>query len=75
MDADTVGQRIQDLRKKQGLSLRELAQKAKVHKSAIHAAETGARHGKRLTLETGIRLALALGVSLDFLAGTYEPEG
>jgi transcriptional regulator with XRE-family HTH domain len=72
MEADTVGQRLRDLREKQGLSRPALAAKAHVRVSAIHAVESGKRHGKRLTLETGIRLARALGVSLDYLAGTYE---
>ena len=74
MEADTVGQRIRDLRERRGLSLRVLAKTAGVTKSAIHAVETGARRGKRLTLETGMKLARALGVSLDYLTGMYDKQ-
>jgi hypothetical protein len=35
---------------------------------------TGARAGGKLTLETGKRLARALGISLDVIAGVYEEE-
>jgi hypothetical protein len=36
--------------------------------------ETGARAGGKLSLETGKRLARALGISLDVIAGVYEDE-
>jgi hypothetical protein len=36
--------------------------------------ETGARAGGKLSLETGKRLARALGISLDVIAGVYENE-
>ena len=72
MEADTVGQRILRLREQMDLTRPQLAARAKVRVSAIYAVETGKRHGKRLTLETGIRLARALNVSLDYLAGRDE---
>jgi transcriptional regulator with XRE-family HTH domain len=74
MEADTVGQRIQRVREQRKLSRQQLADMAGVGVNAIHGVETGRRYGKRLTLETGIRLAKALGVTLDYLAGAYEGQ-
>jgi transcriptional regulator with XRE-family HTH domain len=54
------------------LTLRALAQKAGVPLSSIYGVEAGTRLGARLSLETGKRLALALGVTLDYLAGMHE---
>jgi transcriptional regulator with XRE-family HTH domain len=71
---DSVGERIQRLRRTKGLSLRQLAKQAGVPQSTLSAVETGARGGRNLTLETGKRLAKALGVTLDYLAGMYEEE-
>jgi transcriptional regulator with XRE-family HTH domain len=70
--ADAVGKRIRRLREKQGLTLRALAAKAGVPTSSINAVEMGTRTGARLSLETGKKLALALGVTLDYLAGIHE---
>ena len=75
MEADAVGQRIRRLREQRGLTRPELARMAGIRVSAIHAVETGTRYGRRLTLETGVKLARALNVSLDFLAGRDEQEG
>src|SRR5262245_5819851 len=69
---DAIGQRIQRLRAKQGLTLRALANKAGVPVSSINAVEMGTRTGARLSLETGKRLALAFGVTLDYLAGMHD---
>jgi transcriptional regulator with XRE-family HTH domain len=71
---DSVGERIQRLRRDRGLSLRQLAKQAGVPQSSLSAVETGARGGRNLTLDTGKRLAKALGVTLDYLAGMYEEE-
>src|SRR5712691_4946044 len=69
---DAVGKRIRRLREKQGLTLRALATKAGVPTSSINAVEQGTRTGARLSLETGKKLALALGVTLDYLSGMHE---
>ena len=69
---DAVGQRIRRLRGQQGLSLRTLAAKAGVATSSINAVERGTRTGARLSLETGKKLARALGVTLDYLSGMHE---
>ena len=72
---DAVGKRIRRLRERQGLSLRALATKAGVPTSSINAVEKGTRAGARLSLETGKKLALALGVTLDYLSGMHEALG
>ena len=69
---DAVGTRIRRLREKHGLTLRALATRAGVPASSISAVEQGTRAGARLSLATGKKLALALGVTLDYLAGMYE---
>ena len=69
---DAVGKRIRRLREKHGLTLRALAAKAGVPTSSINAVEQGTRAGARLSLETGKKLALALGVTLDYLSGMHE---
>jgi transcriptional regulator with XRE-family HTH domain len=72
---DAVGKRIRRLREKHGLTLRALAAKAGVPTSSINAVEQGTRAGARLSLETGKKLALALGVTLDYLSGMHEELG
>ena len=72
---DAVGKRIRRLRDKHGFTLRALAAKAGVPTSSINAVEQGTRAGARLSLETGKRLALALGVTLDYLSGMHEEMG
>lgn len=72
--ADAVGERIKRLRRSRNLSLRQLAEAAKVPVSTLSAIESGERFGRNLTLETGKRLARALGISLDVIAGVYDEE-
>jgi transcriptional regulator with XRE-family HTH domain len=71
---DSIGERLKHLRKSRGLTLRQLAGLAQVPQSTLSSVETGARAGGKLTLETGKRLARALGISLDVIAGVYEDE-
>ena len=71
---DTIGERLARIRHERGLSLQQLADRSGVAKSVLSYVETGARPGSGLTLATALRLARALGVSLDVLAGTYERE-
>lgn len=58
--------RVYELRKKQGVTLLQLAEKAKVSKTAINNFERGETCP---TAETLTRLAEALGVSIDKLLG------
>ena len=69
--ADHVGERLRRIRLAQGLTLQVLARRAQVSQSTLSEVETGSRNGDNLTLATGRRLAQALGVSLDVIAGVY----
>ena len=72
MERMTIGQRIEYLRKERGLSVAKLASQAHIPASTLHYVENGARDGGRLSVETAMRLARALGVSLDYLCGMYD---
>ena len=71
---DHIGERVQRIRHERGLSLRRLAEQSGTAISVLSYVESGKRPGSGLTLATALRLARALGVSLDVLAGTYERE-
>jgi transcriptional regulator with XRE-family HTH domain len=73
--SDSIGERIKHLRKSRGLTIRQLAGLAHVPQSTLSSVESGARSGSNLSLETGKRLARALGISLDVIAGVYEDDG
>jgi len=66
----TIGERIKKLRQELGLSQQGLAQKAGVRRPTISELESGKQQG--LTVDTAKRLARALGVGIDYLAGTWE---
>ena len=66
---DIVGRRIYTLRKKRGLTQAQLADLADLPQSQISQIESGARLGSTIQLDAARRLAFALGVSLDALAG------
>ena len=67
-----LGQRIRQARERKGWSQRELARQAQVRHAIISELETGKK-----TDTIGVilkRLARALGVSVDFLLGTFEDD-
>ena len=66
--ADLVRERLQRLRQQRGLTLQGLAALTQVSPSQIWNIESGLRQGDRLSLAVVKRLAVALGVSLDYLA-------
>jgi transcriptional regulator with XRE-family HTH domain len=67
-----MGERFQQLRQEKGMSQPELARAAKVSVGALRNWE----QGRRIPLfDAAIRLALALGVSLDELAGIGPTVG
>src|SRR5205809_340304 len=66
--ADHVRERYQRLQHQRGLTLQGLADLAQVSPSQIWNIESGLRQGERLSLAVAKRLAVALGVSLDYLA-------
>jgi len=68
-----LGARLKKERARKGWTLRQLAQFAQVNHAWIARLESGERHN--ISLEAGARLAVALGVSLDYLAGIVsEPQ-
>lgn len=66
----TLGERIKRLRERRGWNQRELARRAQVDHAWIYRLENGERHN--ISLDAAKRLATALGVSLDVLAGMHE---
>ena len=67
-----IGARIQRYRHQRGWTLRELGMYAKIDFAWISRLESGEKHN--ISLESATRLAQALGVSLDYLAGlTSDP--
>ncbi len=67
----TIGNNVRRLRMKNGLMQEELAEKALLSSKAIQKVETG-RSG--MYVDTFIRIAGALNVSLDILTGIGEME-
>lgn len=66
-----MGQRLQELRQRAGLSQSELARAAEVPIGSLRNWE----HGRRTPLlDAAARIAQALGISLDELAGTGQAE-
>jgi transcriptional regulator with XRE-family HTH domain len=65
-----LGERIKVQRARRQWTLRELARQAEVDAAWIHRLETGDRHN--ISLEAAARVARALGVSVDYLAGIVD---
>jgi transcriptional regulator with XRE-family HTH domain len=72
--ADVIGRRIKRLRQARGLSLRALGKLAAVPVSSINSVELGKRAGSGLTAKTCVRLARALGITVDALVRMDEDE-
>ena len=69
----TIGGRLRELRKKQGMTLVELAKTSGVDAATISRIETGRMTG---TLESHLRLSRALGAKLaDVYAGLEQAKG
>ena len=68
----TLGNRIKKFRHARGWTMRDLAKLSRVDHAWICRVETGER--SNISLEAATRVAQALGVSLDYLAGlTFDP--
>ena len=67
-----IGERLRRLRGKRGLSVRQLARLADVPHETISRLENNQQ--RHPSLPVAMRLAKALGVTLDYLAGMYEEE-
>ena len=68
----SLGERLRTERQKKGWSQRELARRARVRHATIVEIETGARTETRTDIAR--RLAIALGVTVDYLVGMYETD-
>ena len=69
----TFGQRLKRFRELQGLSQNQLAQQAGVTHPLISMVESGKHHAVRI--ETAVKLARVLHISLDELIGVATPSG
>jgi transcriptional regulator with XRE-family HTH domain len=70
--ASQLGQRLKAYRELAGLSQNELSKRSGVPRPTITNVESGAQDG--LTLENARKLARALGITIDALAGKEEKE-
>ena len=68
----SLAQRIRQRREQLVMSQSELARRTGVPQSRISEFENGSKTG--MTLDTAKRLARVLGVSIDYLAGTWDEE-
>lgn len=68
----TLGDRVQLWRIRKGWGLRELARHSGVDVSLISRLESGDR--QTISLDAAMKLARALGISLDYLSGMYEDQ-
>jgi transcriptional regulator with XRE-family HTH domain len=66
---DTIGERVTRIRKAQGLTQKQLAEKIGIKRSLVTDYETGRL---RLNGEVIVRFALALGVSADLILGLSD---
>lgn len=67
-----LGERVRELRAKQGLNQKQLAEKAGITQATISRIESGLVH--QLKSEALKRLALALATTVDYLIGkTTKP--
>lgn len=67
-----LGKRLYDLRIKKRLGLREVAELALVSVGQVHRIETGEYVAP--TLPTIVKVAEALGTSIDYLSGRVDEE-
>jgi len=68
----TFGERLRRAREARGWTQHELAEKAGVDYFVVYRCERGTHDAPRVNIAA--KLARALGVSLDVLAGVYEEE-
>lgn len=74
MKKTSIGKRMERQRLQRGMSITVLARAAGVSKSLISQLESGVRDGNRTALGMIQKIAQALGVSIDYLAGMYEDD-
>jgi transcriptional regulator with XRE-family HTH domain len=72
-DPGRFGERIHTLRRRRDLTLRELGEMADVSYVTVSKIERGKM--PQVSVDIVLRLANALGVSVDYLLGRKEEEG
>jgi len=68
----SLGERLKIARERKGWSQRELARQAHVRYATISELENGIRTA--MNTDTAKKIARSLGVSVDYLIGTFEEE-
>ena len=68
----TLGERLKRARENKGWSQRALARQAHVRYATISELENGIRTA--MHTDTAKRIARTLGVSVDYLIGTFEED-
>ncbi len=66
----TFGRRMRQRREQLGMSQQELARLTEIPQSRLSEFEGGGR--TEMTVSTALKIARALGVGLDYLAGTFD---
>ena len=69
---ETIGKRVRAKRSKEKISQKDLAKKVGITPAAINQFEKGEKKPSSIILR---EIALALGVSSDYLLGASEEEG
>ena len=72
MTISKLGQRIETLRTRRGLTQRELARRAGIGHTIVAGLESGSRQDVRT--DTAKRIARVLGTSVDHLVGTFDED-
>jgi transcriptional regulator with XRE-family HTH domain len=68
----TFGERLKQLREKRGFTVMQLAATSGVPYETIYRVERGTHQEPRVSV--AVKLARALGLSLDVLAGVYDED-
>jgi transcriptional regulator with XRE-family HTH domain len=72
VDRNLLGERLHTIRRRRGLTLKELARRAGTSYVGISKLEHGQK--PQVSLDVVVRLAEVLGVSLDYLVGRKDDE-
>jgi len=68
----TFGRRMRQRREQLGMSQQELSRLTRIPQSRLSEFEGGGR--TEMTVSTALKVARALGVGIDYLAGTFDAE-
>ena len=74
-DVESIGARLRRIRTMRGWTQVRLAEQAGLLQHTISQLESGAQQGECMQLGTAMRLAWALGVSVDTLSGMPDMPG